>query len=57
MASKKTSDLIPFCHPIPLESCDITIELESNILTIECETTSTHKTGVEMEAIVGCTGM
>jgi cyclic pyranopterin phosphate synthase len=56
MASKKTSDLIPFCHPIPLESCDITIELESNVLTIECETTSTHKTGVEMEAIVGCTG-
>lgn len=54
MAAKKTSDLIPLCHPIGLEDCQIHIELnEDNIIQIDCTTTVTHKTGVEMEALTG----
>jgi len=54
MAAKKTSDLIPLCHPLGLEDCKITIELanEKEIL-IACTTTITGKTGVEMEALTG----
>lgn len=56
MAAKKTSDLIPFCHPIGLDHCRITIEPnDRQELVIECETSVTHKTGVEMEALTGAT--
>jgi cyclic pyranopterin phosphate synthase len=54
MAAKKTSELIPLCHPIGLEDCQITIEPNSEgDLVIDCLTTVHHKTGVEMEALVG----
>ena len=54
MAAKKTSDLIPLCHPIGLEDCKIHIELnDDNAIQIDCTTTVTHKTGVEMEALTG----
>ena len=54
MAAKKTSELIPLCHPIGLEDCKITIELnDDNLIQIDCTTTVTHKTGVEMEALTG----
>lgn len=54
MAVKKTSELVPFCHPIPLEDCKIDIlwASERQIL-IECAVQATHKTGVEMEALTG----
>jgi cyclic pyranopterin phosphate synthase len=62
MAAKKTADLIPFCHPVALEDCKITITpqiqqsaTERSLLTIDCVVKTTHKTGVEMEAIVGAT--
>jgi cyclic pyranopterin phosphate synthase len=57
MAAKRTHELIPFCHPIPLEDCRITIEWgERNEVVIECAVRATHKTGVEMEALTGaCT--
>jgi cyclic pyranopterin monophosphate synthase len=56
MAAKRTHDLIPFCHPLPLESCNITIEWGSrNEVVIECAVRATHKTGVEMEALTGAT--
>lgn len=56
MAAKKTSDLIPFCHPIGLDNCRITIEPnDRQELVIECQTSVTHKTGVEMEALTGAT--
>jgi cyclic pyranopterin monophosphate synthase len=52
MAAKKTSDLIPFCHPIPLEKCKVQItaleKFEIEIL-VTCQTTG--KTGIEMEAL------
>jgi len=53
MGAKKTSDLIPLCHPLPLDRVNITIRLVNNTAVIECECTVTHKTGVEMEALTG----
>jgi cyclic pyranopterin phosphate synthase len=56
MAVKRTHELIPFCHPIPLEDCKITIEWDdSGRALIECRVQATHKTGVEMEALTGAT--
>jgi cyclic pyranopterin phosphate synthase len=52
-AVKKTSDLIPFCHPLPIEGCDFDISESENGLVISCEVRTTHKTGVEMEALTG----
>lgn len=51
MAAKKTSDLIPLCHPIGLEDCSINIELVGNEAIITASTTVTHKTGIEMESL------
>eukprot|EP01121_Diplochlamys_sp_Union-15-3_P015384 TRINITY_DN5074_c0_g3_i1.p1 TRINITY_DN5074_c0_g3~~TRINITY_DN5074_c0_g3_i1.p1 ORF type:complete len:162 (-),score=22.91 TRINITY_DN5074_c0_g3_i1:248-733(-) len=57
MAAKKTSDLIPFCHPIPLESCKLDISLnekDRNEVIIKATVSCHHKTGVEMEALTAC---
>jgi len=54
MAAKKTGELIPLCHPLGLDNCKITIELnEQNEVIIRCTASITAKTGVEMEALVG----
>ena len=55
MAAKRTADLIPLCHPIPLEDCKINIQYLPNtmMLQIDCVTKTSSKTGVEMEALVG----
>ena len=55
MAAKKTSDLIPLCHPLPLEKVQVDMVLRGNQVHIECECRVTHKTGVEMEALTGAT--
>ena len=56
MAAKKTHELIPFCHPLGLDSCKISIDSNgSGNLTIHCEVAIDHKTGVEMEALTGVT--
>ena len=55
MAAKKTGDLIPLCHPLGLEDCTITAELEGNEVIIECTARLEAKTGVEMEALTGAT--
>jgi len=52
MAAKRTSDLIPMCHPIPIDSVKVEIEAISDtqvrvVSTLKC----THKTGIEMEAL------
>lgn len=52
MAAKKTSDLIPLCHPLPLSHADIKLELRVDGVAIEATATSEAKTGVEMEALV-----
>jgi cyclic pyranopterin phosphate synthase len=49
MGAKRTSDLIPLCHPLPLDKVDLDITLVGNKAIIECECRVTHKTGVEME--------
>ena len=53
MGVKKTSELIPFCHPLPIEQCKINIELVEEEIIVDCKVKVTHKTGVEMEALVG----
>ncbi|MDS3860499.1 cyclic pyranopterin monophosphate synthase MoaC [Thermosynechococcaceae cyanobacterium BACA0444] len=54
MAVKKTSDLIPFCHQIPIESCKFEIEIDPTLMVIiTCEVKTHYKTGVEMEALCG----
>jgi cyclic pyranopterin monophosphate synthase len=53
MAAKRTHELIPFCHPLAIESCKIAIELEADTAVIRCTVGVHHKTGVEMEALTG----
>jgi cyclic pyranopterin phosphate synthase len=53
MAVKKTSDLIPFCHPLPVEHCGFVITPDESGIVIRCEVSTTGKTGVEMEAMTG----
>ena len=53
MAAKKTHELIPFCHPLGLENCKITIEVTGQRAIIDCHCKVHHKTGVEMEALTG----
>jgi cyclic pyranopterin phosphate synthase len=53
MGAKRTHDLIPFCHPLGLESCKIVIDLEEDVAVIRCTVSVHHKTGVEMEALTG----
>ncbi len=54
MGAKKTSDLIPLCHPIGLDDCKISIEVVSDSeVLVRCTTKVSGKTGVEMEALTG----
>jgi cyclic pyranopterin phosphate synthase len=53
MAAKRTHELIPFCHPLGLESCRITVDLQGDSALISCRVSVHHKTGVEMEALTG----
>ncbi len=54
MAAKKTGDLIPLCHPLGLDNCNINIQLNNEQeVVIDCTASITAKTGVEMEALVG----
>ncbi|WP_281413980.1 cyclic pyranopterin monophosphate synthase MoaC [Clostridium polyendosporum] len=53
MASKKTADLIPMCHPLMITGCDINfkVDVEKSLITIEARVKTIGKTGVEMEAL------
>jgi cyclic pyranopterin phosphate synthase len=51
-AAKRTSDLIPMCHPLPLSFIDVDTRLCENGLAIASKVTTTANTGVEMEALV-----
>lgn len=57
MAAKKTSDLIPLCHQIVLDNVSINFEFDDADHSVRISTTSsaTARTGVEMEALTGCT--
>lgn len=53
MGAKKTSELIPLCHPLGVENCDVQIALDDHDVVIDCRVTVHAKTGVEMEALTG----
>ncbi len=53
MGAKQTSNLIPLCHPLPLDSVKIDITFADRTATIRCTAKTTGKTGVEMEALTG----
>ena len=56
LAVKRTHELIPFCHPLPIDGCRIVIAWDGDsALKIECAVRTTHRTGVEMEALTGAT--
>jgi cyclic pyranopterin monophosphate synthase len=52
MAAKRTADLIPMCHPLPLTHIDVTLQLCENGVAIASKVATTAATGVEMEALV-----
>ncbi len=52
-AVKQCSSLIPFCHPLPIDGCRITVRLRGQEVAIECTVRVHHRTGVEMEALTG----
>lgn len=54
MAAKKTGELIPLCHPLGLDNCEVVISWnDENEIVINCTASITAKTGVEMEALTG----
>jgi cyclic pyranopterin phosphate synthase len=53
LAAKRTHELIPFCHPLPLTSIRIAVETCRGGLRITCDVGVSHQTGVEMEALTG----
>ena len=56
LATKRTHDLIPFCHPLAIERCELRAAFaNATDLVIRCEVAISHKTGVEMEALTGAT--
>ena len=56
MAAKKTGDLIPLCHPLGLDNCQVVIRInEVREVIVHCTASITAKTGVEMEALTGAT--
>jgi cyclic pyranopterin monophosphate synthase len=52
-AAKRTAELIPLCHPLPLSHVDVTISVEEDTVVVEAEARTTAQTGVEMEALTG----
>jgi cyclic pyranopterin phosphate synthase len=53
LAAKRTHELIPFCHPLPLSSVKIDVSTMRGGLRVTCDVAVTHTTGVEMEALTG----
>jgi cyclic pyranopterin monophosphate synthase len=53
MAAKRTDELIPFCHPLGIENCKLAIDMEGDDAVVRCTVSVHHKTGVEMEALMG----
>lgn len=51
LAAKRTADLIPLCHPLPLTHVDLRAELRDDCVYLESEVTTHAQTGVEMEAL------
>ncbi|HCB75365.1 MAG TPA: cyclic pyranopterin monophosphate synthase MoaC [Sphingomonas bacterium] len=52
MAAKRTADIIPLCHPLPLTSVEVALTIEDDGVAVTATATTTGQTGVEMEAMV-----
>jgi cyclic pyranopterin monophosphate synthase len=52
MAAKRTAELIPLCHPLPLTNIDLTVDVRGESVEIQATVETTAQTGVEMEALV-----
>jgi cyclic pyranopterin phosphate synthase len=52
MAAKRTADLIPLCHPLPLSSIEVSVAVREDSVEIQAAVETTAQTGVEMEALV-----
>ncbi len=52
-AAKRTSELIPLCHPLPLSHVAVSFKLKTNLVEIFCTAETSAQTGVEMEALMG----
>ncbi|MEJ7641618.1 MAG: bifunctional molybdenum cofactor biosynthesis protein MoaC/MoaB [Candidatus Nitrosocosmicus sp.] len=50
---KRTAELVPYCHPIPIDGIKVNFEIEHNFIVITVKVNSVWKTGVEMEALTG----
>ena len=55
LAVKKTPEIIPLCHPIPITSIETSFEINEEFIEAVCKVTADYKTGVEMEALFGVT--
>jgi cyclic pyranopterin phosphate synthase len=55
MAAKRTSELIPLCHPLPLTHVDVSLEVGDSSVAITASAETTAQTGVEMEALTAAT--
>ena len=55
MAAKRTSELIPLCHPLPLTNIEVSLEVEEAVVRISAVAETTAQTGVEMEALTAAT--
>jgi cyclic pyranopterin phosphate synthase len=54
MAAKRTHELIPFCHPLALERCEVSVEPDgAGAIVVRCTAGVHDRTGVEMEALTG----
>ena len=52
-AAKRTAELIPLCHPLPLSNVEIDFQMKGGVVNATCSVRTTAQTGVEMEALAG----
>ena len=55
MAAKRTSELIPLCHPLPLSNVGVSLDVRDGVVAITASAETTAQTGVEMEALTAAT--
>lgn len=55
MAAKRTAELIPLCHPLPLTNIEVSLEVDDEVVRISAVAETTAQTGVEMEALTAAT--
>lgn len=53
LAVKRTHEIIPHCHPIPVEGCEIRFDVHDDSIRVHCRVRARYRTGVEMEALTG----